>query len=821
MLEVSDQETLDQKDFRTAYVSIPVQIGPKVPLLRCPDYAVTVNAAGRARDIDVPTLCHAWVPPGMTLDDVTFDAKWEPEPKGVDLRQSGAGQRTVTVKADRDAPSSTNGRIRIQARGADEVSHVKVRVVGLESQTQAASAGGDGSNSDDPRSVAPPRMRPFTVTGLKAGSSQTVNLRGYLDSPLEKPACSVDSAVVTSGKGLKVSRSGCDLTVTASGEASGRGTIDVVVSDGPGRSAPGRGTVEMLGKPGAPTSVVAVADRVNGGTARVRWVPPAFDGGSPITTYTVSWRGAASDSRNCSASPCTIDGLQDGKDYWFRVTATNAVGESAPSAEYGPVQPDTLPNPVTGVRMTGRGDGRLDIAWEKPPPKGSEITSYTVRVTDTADGRVKQTTVAAPALKATVSGLVNDHEQSVAVRATNRLGAGPFGPAVTMQSAGTPPAVGTPTLSPRGAGAAESSEALKVSWSSVSPNGPALTRYTVYRQVDGGSWAKLADTSPDTRTYTDTVAYDGRTYTYVVTATNGAGKESAKSNTASFRSVAPPVQPDAPNVTTPSANKGATAKVYLKDSRGSGYTRLQWETNAGAGGYVSCGCAEDATKEFSVTGLGISQQRMRVRVFNGVSWSPWSSYSNSYHPYGDTRNPSNLQASRSGDTITWTWDTPDNGRPTDQVQVRGAVDQTWNSDRQSVSFTGTPGRTYSLEVRAHTVAGWSSWVGPRSASIPEPQPSIAVKNPSKHRTAGSCNTYSACYEIEFTISNFKPGTYDFACANSAYGTFYTKANAVSVTGPGSYNASAWCVADTRNSDWVRITLSGGPSGTVSDTNYNW
>ena len=143
------------------------------------------------------------------------------------------------------------------------------------------------------------------------------------------------------------------LTVTASGEASGTGTVDVVVSDGPGRGAPGRGTVEMLGKPGAPTSVVAVADRVNGGTARVRWVPPAYDGGSPITGYTVSWRGAASDQKPCTASPCTITGLQDGKDYWFTVTATNAVGESPASNEYGPVQPDTLPNPVTGVRMTG------------------------------------------------------------------------------------------------------------------------------------------------------------------------------------------------------------------------------------------------------------------------------------------------------------------------------------------------------------------------------------------------------------------------------------------------------------------------------------
>ena len=37
MLEVSDQETVGQKDFKTAYLSIPVQIGPKIPLLRCPE----------------------------------------------------------------------------------------------------------------------------------------------------------------------------------------------------------------------------------------------------------------------------------------------------------------------------------------------------------------------------------------------------------------------------------------------------------------------------------------------------------------------------------------------------------------------------------------------------------------------------------------------------------------------------------------------------------------------------------------------------------------------------------------------------------------
>ncbi len=608
---------------------------------------------------------------------------------------------------------------------------------------------------------------------------------------------------MTSGKGLSVSRSGCDLTVTATGEASGKGTVDVSVSDGPGRSAPGRGTVDMLGKPGAPTSVVAVADRVNGGTARVRWVPPAYDGGSPITAYTVKWRGPKADEQICTASPCTIPGLQDGQDYHFRVSATNAIGESPDSPEFGPVQPDTLPNPVTGVRMTGRGDGRLDIAWDKPAPKGSEITSYTVRVTDTADGQVKQVKVAAPGLKATVSGLTNNHEQSVAVRATNSLGAGPFGPAVSMQSAGTPPAVGQPVLNPRGPGAAESSEALKISWEAVSPNGPALTTYTVYRRVGGGAWAQRATTSPDTRTYTDTIPYDGQTYTYVVTATNGAGNESPQSNTASFRSVAPPVQPNAPSVSTPSSNKGASVRVYLKDSRGGGYTRLEWESNDGDSGFVSCGCAENATKSFDVTGLGTTQQRMRVRVYNGVSWSPWSSFSDSYHPYGDTLTPSNLRSSRSGDNITWNWGLPTNGRPIDQVQLDGDANGTFGGNKDSHTITNKAPGTYKLRVRAHSAAGWSDWTAFDSAAIPQPSPKVTVHKGTSCGTkpcvgTGSCST-SSCAWVAVRTADFGGSV-----------TCSFKADGKSVSG---WRSGSWGANDDKDSN----NFWGYPGSTITAT----
>ena len=64
----------------------------------------------------------------------------------------------------------------------------------------------------------------------------------------------------------------------------------------------------------------------------------------------------------------------------------NAIGRSPEGGPSGAVKPDTLPNPVNGVRMAARGDRRLDIAWTAPAKKGSDVTRYELRVTDTTSG---------------------------------------------------------------------------------------------------------------------------------------------------------------------------------------------------------------------------------------------------------------------------------------------------------------------------------------------------------------------------------------------------------------------------------------------------
>ena len=83
-----------------------------------------------------------------------------------------------------------------------------------------------------------------------------------------------------------------------------------------------------------------------GSAITVHWWTPHGDGGSAITGYKVQWKEAGEswtdaaavseipeDSRNALAGTANISGLTAGTLYTVRVIATNAVGDSRPSAE--------------------------------------------------------------------------------------------------------------------------------------------------------------------------------------------------------------------------------------------------------------------------------------------------------------------------------------------------------------------------------------------------------------------------------------------------------------------------------------------------------
>ena len=339
MLEVSDQETVDQKDFGTAYVSIPVQIGPKVPAAALPRLrrdGRRRRAAARHRHPDpVPRLAAGRHDPRRRR---ASRPRWEPEPDGVELASRGAGGRTRERAGRRDAPTQL-GRAHPHPgpRRRRGLAHP-----GLRRRPRDAGSRPPRANGDTAQGVGPPRLRPFSVTGLEAGSSQTISLRGYLDSPAGE-ARLLDRL---GGGRLGRERAHASRVRAATSPSppparrAARATVDVAVVRRPGPQCAGRGTVDMLGKPGAPATSVAVGRPGQRRQARVRWLPPTYDGGSPVTAYTVDSGVARRPmSRRCTASPCTITGLQDGQDYTFTGRARRTASARARSAPSNPVQP--------------------------------------------------------------------------------------------------------------------------------------------------------------------------------------------------------------------------------------------------------------------------------------------------------------------------------------------------------------------------------------------------------------------------------------------------------------------------------------------------
>ncbi|HEX8917998.1 MAG TPA: fibronectin type III domain-containing protein [Chloroflexota bacterium] len=180
--------------------------------------------------------------------------------------------------------------------------------------------------------------------------------------------------------------------------------------------------------PDAATGVTAVAGI---GKATVSWLP-AYDGGSTITSYIVTFSANPNDVA-AVIHPATdgamfiggrwnvtVNGLANGKSYTFYVYAINAVGASQPSAPAG-VTMATVPGAVRNLAVTP-GDGTLTIKWDQPSIDGGyPIQSYQVMASDGVHPAVVATVLGT---SATLVGLTNGFTYTVTVTAANALGIG-------------------------------------------------------------------------------------------------------------------------------------------------------------------------------------------------------------------------------------------------------------------------------------------------------------------------------------------------------------------------------------------------------------
>lgn len=209
---------------------------------------------------------------------------------------------------------------------------------------------------------------------------------------------------------------------------------------------------QAISVPAAPTGVVASEGN---SSASVAWTAPANNGGSAITSYTIS---AVSGGRatgltatvSGTATGAVVSGLSNGVVYTFTVHATNSVGNSAESAQSNAVTPaaptGTVPGAPSGVRATA-GNASASVTWTPPANNGgTALTGYTVTALVNGAPSGVSASAAGTSSGVVVAGLTNGVTYTFTVHATNATGNGPesaSSAAVTPSAPVNPPGTAT------------------------------------------------------------------------------------------------------------------------------------------------------------------------------------------------------------------------------------------------------------------------------------------------------------------------------------------------------------------------------------------
>lgn len=278
------------------------------------------------------------------------------------------------------------------------------------------------------------------------------------------------------------------------------------------------------GRPTAPQNPSA-GPGGNAGEVYVTWSPPSYDGGYPLSKYSV-YRGADPQALAWVADidpgwPYFVDsGLPDAATFWYAVTAHNSVGES----DRSPVVSGRTPNPPSvplNVRTeTGPQAGEITVKWSAPASSGDlPVDGYAIyRGTDAGNLQFAAWAGTTPT-QYVDSGLGVGETYYYAVAASN----GAIGPA-SVAVAGTtavPPGPVPYTLASGGPGDGQAS----VQWGApAATGGSPVTGYRIYRGDSAGSLVSIGEAASYARLFTDNgLARNARVY-YAVRAVTGAGE---------------------------------------------------------------------------------------------------------------------------------------------------------------------------------------------------------------------------------------------------------------------------------------------------------
>lgn len=225
----------------------------------------------------------------------------------------------------------------------------------------------------------------------------------------------------------KVKRSDTGLYIVTARNDSGVDTVEVELI--------------VISKPSKPKGPLDVSD-VTAEGCKLKWDKPEDDGGEPISGYVVERMDTESGRWvpvcTTKTPEADVTGLNEGKDYQFRVKAMNSEGESEPLETEIPT---TAKNPFSEPDAPGKPDIKdydrrhADLKWTAPKNDGgAPITAYIIEKKDGNSTKwTKAVEVPGNKTDASVPDLIEGQKYQFRVRAVNKGGQSkPSTPSETM-----------------------------------------------------------------------------------------------------------------------------------------------------------------------------------------------------------------------------------------------------------------------------------------------------------------------------------------------------------------------------------------------------
>ncbi len=499
--------------------------------------------------------------------------------------------------------------------------------------------------------------------------------------------------------------------------------------------------------PGAPTAVTGVAGN---GQAVVSWTAPASNGGSAITSYTVTptpSSGATCNYVTGTTETCT--GLTNGTSYTFAVTATNGIGTGPSSASSAAVIPVTVPGAPTSVTASVA-SGQSLVSWTVPASNGgSTITGYTVTSTP---GNMSCTATGPVATSCLVTGLTNGQSYTFSVTAASAVGT-----SASATASATP--VGPPTP-PATAVSSHGNAQVLVAWTPpVSNGGSPITSYTAYEiattnNSNQSGWNCTTTGSSCTITgLTNGGSPPGSTIGVIATNANGASAPVIMTDTAASSGTAVPA---APTIGTPVAGNGQVTVAWTNNATSVGPTIVYTATSNPSG--LTCQvigrAVGGAANSCVVTGLSSSQAyTFTVTAANGPGVSAASAASVSVTPSGAAAGPGaptsvTAVAGNQAASVSWVAPASNGGAAITGYTVTstpGSFTCSTTTTTSCVVSGLTNGTPYTFAVTATNgtvgAAGTSSSVTP--ATVPGAPTGVGVTVPTDGQAAVSWTAPSA------------------------------------------------------------------------------